>query len=155
VSCLLVPTEWPLNGVGLQILPRSTVVAPSSDGPAFSRMVLRRLVEEVFLLRTPDLRGELFLSVCKYAFTQLDHKDLLHDPLSYVRTQTTSLVLTLLRDKPEQEQNLLRLLVNKLVCVKLGRLIVYSNLFHRVTWKSRFHLVSHTTFSNSSKRTHL
>ena len=36
------------------------------------------------------------------------------DPLSYIRTQTLSLIFTLLRDKPEQEQNLLRLLVNKL-----------------------------------------
>ncbi|KAG7085891.1 hypothetical protein E1B28_003425 [Marasmius oreades] len=36
------------------------------------------------------------------------------DPLPYVRIQTMSLIFTLLRDKPEQEQNLLRLLVNKL-----------------------------------------
>jgi ribosome biogenesis protein MAK21 len=36
------------------------------------------------------------------------------DPLSYIRTQTITLLFTLLRDKPEQEQNLLRLLVNKL-----------------------------------------
>jgi ribosome biogenesis protein MAK21 len=37
------------------------------------------------------------------------------DPLPYVRTQALSLIFTLLRDKPEQEHNLLRLLVNKLV----------------------------------------
>ena len=37
------------------------------------------------------------------------------DPLVYVRMQTLSLIFTLLRDKSEQEQNLLRLLVNKLV----------------------------------------
>ena len=49
----------------------------------------------------------------------------MHDPLSYVRTQTISLVFTLLRDKPEQEQNLLRLLVNKLVCVELDEPIVF------------------------------
>lgn len=37
------------------------------------------------------------------------------DPLPYVRTQALSFIATLLREKPEQEQNLLRLLVNKLV----------------------------------------
>ncbi|EJD02239.1 CBF-domain-containing protein [Fomitiporia mediterranea MF3/22] len=36
------------------------------------------------------------------------------DPLPYVRLQAIALIFTLLRDKPEQEQNLLRLLVNKL-----------------------------------------
>ncbi|KIJ40346.1 hypothetical protein M422DRAFT_174030 [Sphaerobolus stellatus SS14] len=36
------------------------------------------------------------------------------DPLPYVRTQAMNLIFQLLRDKPEQEQNLLRLLVNKL-----------------------------------------
>ncbi|KAH8117031.1 CBF-domain-containing protein [Phellopilus nigrolimitatus] len=36
------------------------------------------------------------------------------DPLPYVRLQTMSLIFTLLREKSEQEQNLLRLLVNKL-----------------------------------------
>ncbi|KAG5650340.1 hypothetical protein H0H81_012561, partial [Sphagnurus paluster] len=36
------------------------------------------------------------------------------DPLPYVRTQALTLIFGLLRDKPEQEQNLLRLLVNKL-----------------------------------------
>ncbi|KAG6888162.1 hypothetical protein C0995_010173 [Termitomyces sp. Mi166 len=35
-------------------------------------------------------------------------------PLQYIRTQSLTLIFTLLRDKPEQEQNLLRLLVNKL-----------------------------------------
>ena len=37
------------------------------------------------------------------------------DPLTYVRTQTLAFLATLLRAQPEQEQNLLRLLVNKLV----------------------------------------
>jgi len=37
------------------------------------------------------------------------------DPLPYVRTQAMNLIFQLLRDKPEQEQNLLRLLINKLV----------------------------------------
>ncbi|KAK7687630.1 hypothetical protein QCA50_008844 [Cerrena zonata] len=36
------------------------------------------------------------------------------DTLPYVRTQSLAFIFTLLRDKPEQEQNLLRLLVNKL-----------------------------------------
>ncbi|KAI0070805.1 CBF-domain-containing protein [Panus rudis PR-1116 ss-1] len=36
------------------------------------------------------------------------------DPLPYVRTQALGFIYALLRDKPEQEQNLLRLLVNKL-----------------------------------------
>ncbi|KAF5366355.1 hypothetical protein D9757_011459 [Collybiopsis confluens] len=51
----------------------------------------------------------------KYFFSILQiSENLSHDPLTYVRTQTLSLIFTLLRDKPEQEQNLLRLLVNKL-----------------------------------------
>ena len=37
------------------------------------------------------------------------------DPLTYVRTQTLAFLATLLHAQPEQEQNLLRLLVNKLV----------------------------------------
>ena len=37
------------------------------------------------------------------------------DTLSYVRMQSLALIATLLRSHPEQEQNLLRLLVNKLV----------------------------------------
>ncbi|KAI1789313.1 CBF-domain-containing protein [Ganoderma leucocontextum] len=36
------------------------------------------------------------------------------DPLNYVRTQTLAFLANLLRSQPEQEQNLLRLLVNKL-----------------------------------------
>lgn len=37
------------------------------------------------------------------------------DPLLYVRTQSITFIFNLLKDRPEQEQNLLRLLVNKLV----------------------------------------
>ncbi|CDZ98031.1 CAATT-binding transcription factor/60S ribosomal subunit biogenesis protein [Phaffia rhodozyma] len=37
-----------------------------------------------------------------------------HDTLPFVRTQTIRIVFQLLKDSPEQEQNLLRLLVNKL-----------------------------------------
>ncbi|PPR06506.1 hypothetical protein CVT24_002634 [Panaeolus cyanescens] len=51
----------------------------------------------------------------KYFFSVLQILETLSlDPLPYVRTQTINLLLTLLKDKPEQEQNLLRLLVNKL-----------------------------------------
>lgn len=39
---------------------------------------------------------------------------LLHDPLPFVRTQMTGFVASLLSGKPEQEQNLLRLLIDKL-----------------------------------------
>ncbi|KAK0455841.1 CBF/Mak21 family-domain-containing protein [Armillaria borealis] len=51
----------------------------------------------------------------KYFFSVLQVLEMLSlDPLPYVRTQSLNLISTLLRDKPEQEQNLLRLLVNKL-----------------------------------------
>ncbi|GAW07546.1 CBF-domain-containing protein [Lentinula edodes] len=51
----------------------------------------------------------------KYFFSILQIlENLSLDPLPYVRTQTLNLIFILLRDKPEQEQNLLRLLVNKL-----------------------------------------
>ncbi|PBK76587.1 CBF-domain-containing protein [Armillaria solidipes] len=51
----------------------------------------------------------------KYFFSVLQILEMLSlDPLAYVRTQSLNLISTLLRDKPEQEQNLLRLLVNKL-----------------------------------------
>ncbi|KIM44363.1 hypothetical protein M413DRAFT_25783 [Hebeloma cylindrosporum] len=51
----------------------------------------------------------------KYFFSILQILETLSlDPLPYVRTQTINLIFTLLRDKSEQEQNLLRLLVNKL-----------------------------------------
>ncbi|KAJ1306210.1 hypothetical protein OPQ81_010918 [Rhizoctonia solani] len=51
----------------------------------------------------------------KYFFSILQLLEPLSlDPLPYIRTQTMSLIFTLLKEKPEQEQNLLRLLVNKL-----------------------------------------
>ncbi|KAF8882268.1 CBF/Mak21 family-domain-containing protein [Infundibulicybe gibba] len=51
----------------------------------------------------------------KYFFSVLQILETLSlDPLPYVRMQSLTLIFTLLRDKPEQEQNLLRLLVNKL-----------------------------------------
>ena len=42
------------------------------------------------------------------------------DPLPYVRMQAMGLIFTLLCEKPEQEQNLLRLLVNKMVCYTIS-----------------------------------
>ncbi|PFH49158.1 hypothetical protein AMATHDRAFT_5130 [Amanita thiersii Skay4041] len=51
----------------------------------------------------------------KFFFSILQILEILSlDSLPYVRTQVINLIFTLLRDKPEQEQNLLRLLVNKL-----------------------------------------
>ncbi|KAI0083481.1 CBF/Mak21 family-domain-containing protein [Irpex rosettiformis] len=51
----------------------------------------------------------------KYFFTILQILETYSlDPLPYVRTQALAFITTLLREKPEQEQNLLRLLVNKL-----------------------------------------
>ncbi|KAJ2913545.1 hypothetical protein MD484_g6868, partial [Candolleomyces efflorescens] len=51
----------------------------------------------------------------KYFFSVLQIlENLSLDTLTYIRTQTLTLISTLLRDKPEQEHNLLRLLVNKL-----------------------------------------
>lgn len=52
----------------------------------------------------------------KYFFSMLQILETFSlDPLPYVRTQTLAFLATLLRSQPEQEQNLLRLLVNKLV----------------------------------------
>lgn len=52
----------------------------------------------------------------KYFFSILQIlENLTADPLPYVRTQALSLICNLLRNKPEQEHNLLKLLVNKLV----------------------------------------
>ncbi|THH16047.1 hypothetical protein EW146_g4548 [Bondarzewia mesenterica] len=51
----------------------------------------------------------------KYFFSFLQLLEVLSlDTLAYARMQTLTLIFTLLRDKPEQEHNLLRLLVNKL-----------------------------------------
>ncbi|KAI0256819.1 CBF/Mak21 family-domain-containing protein [Lactifluus subvellereus] len=51
----------------------------------------------------------------KYFFSYLQILEAFSlDPLPYVRTQSLNLIATLLRSNPEQEQNLLRLLVNKL-----------------------------------------
>ncbi|QRW12798.1 ribosome biogenesis protein [Ceratobasidium sp. AG-Ba] len=53
----------------------------------------------------------------KYFFSILQLLETLSlDTLPYIRTQTMSLI-TLLKEKPEQEQNLLRLLVNKLAVI--------------------------------------
>jgi hypothetical protein len=78
------------------------------------------------------------------------------DPLAYVRTQALSLTYTLLRDKPEQEHNLLRLLVNKLVSGKKSKL--WNNLLMmvpRVILKNLYVLALPITSFNSYKLTHL
>jgi ribosome biogenesis protein MAK21 len=52
----------------------------------------------------------------KYFFSVLQILETLAaDPLPYVRTQALSQISNLLQHKPEQEHNLLKLLVNKLV----------------------------------------
>ena len=71
------------------------------------------MVEEVFLLYFANFRGKLAADL--YPPQVETFQTLSLDPLLYVRTQTITLIFTLLRDNPEQEQNLLRLLVNKLV----------------------------------------
>lgn len=72
------------------------------------------MVEEVLLLLPSDTRGVTrnpfhprALLIIPQAFS--------FDPLPYVRIQSLALISTLLRSHPEQEQNLLRLLVNKFV----------------------------------------
>ncbi|KAJ7221697.1 CBF/Mak21 family-domain-containing protein [Mycena pura] len=67
----------------------------------------------------------------KYFFSVLQILETMSlDPLPYVRTQALTLIFTLLRDKPEQEQNLLRLLVNKLgdteksICSRASHLLL-------------------------------
>ncbi|OLL25567.1 hypothetical protein NEOLI_001132 [Neolecta irregularis DAH-3] len=56
---------------------------------------------------------EDFLKTFYFEYLQQIEK-LLFDPLPFVRSQVLNYVFLLLRDRPEQEQNLLRLLVNKL-----------------------------------------
>lgn len=46
------------------------------------------------------------------------------DPLPFVRNHMISYIFELLRDKPEQEQLLLRLLVNKLVSQPTGERLI-------------------------------
>ncbi|KAG5518446.1 hypothetical protein PMAC_002841 [Pneumocystis sp. 'macacae'] len=51
----------------------------------------------------------------KYYFEYLEIlENLLKDPLSFIRVRIVTYIFELIKDKPEQEQNLLRLLVNKL-----------------------------------------
>jgi hypothetical protein len=77
-------------------------------------MVLRRLVEELLLLLPSDTRGMTRNTI---SVSRVAHRSQAFslDPLPYVRMQSLALISTLLRSHPEQEQNLLRLLVNKLV----------------------------------------
>ncbi|EJT98063.1 CBF-domain-containing protein [Dacryopinax primogenitus] len=69
--------------------------------------------------------------VKKYFFSILQLLEgLLLDPLPFIRMQAMTLVAQLLKEKPEQEQNLLRLLVNKL-----------GDLERTVASKASFHLL--------------
>lgn len=79
------------------------------------------------------------------------------DPLTYVRTQTLAFLATFLRAQPEQEQNLLRLLVNKLVRTRTPSHIhvcaAIDAMLHRETQKSQYARACPTTFCRSSRRT--
>ncbi|KAG8839448.1 hypothetical protein FRC18_010928 [Serendipita sp. 400] len=55
-------------------------------------------------------------------------ESLLMDQLPYIRMQAMAFIAQLLTNKPEQEQNLLRLLVNKLVCGCLNPISMALNL---------------------------
>lgn len=85
-----------------------------------------------------------------------------HDTLPFIRTQTIRIIFQLLKDSPEQEQNLLRLLVNKLVSFVLIYFLFgrnCSSLFpslvrvNRATLIETLRLEHPTTSSNSSKPT--
>ena len=79
------------------------------------------------------------------------------DPLSYIRLQSLRHIFTLLKDSPEQEQNLLRLLVNKLVRLSLRQLFIsfiyLVYLLRRATQTNQYLPELPTTSSNSSKPT--
>jgi hypothetical protein len=78
-------------------------------------VVLRGLVEEVLLLYPSNLGGTSFAYDCVKHIPDHATQSFSLDPLAYVRTQTITFLFTLLKERPEQEHNLLRLLVNKLV----------------------------------------
>lgn len=84
--------------------------------------------EELILWTFEDwLKGWYFqvLQVIEVSpsFSRLTIQGLSMDALPFARNHMISYIFELLRDKPEQEQLLLRLLVNKLVHISLARLI--------------------------------
>lgn len=93
----------------------------------------------------------------KYFFSILQILETLSlDSLTYVRTQTLAFLTTLLRSQPEQEQNLLRLLVNKLVRPQLLPTYISSSTHHfRETPKSQHAPAPPTISSKFSKRIQL
>ncbi|KAI9168529.1 RNA-binding ribosome biosynthesis protein mak21 [Blastocladiella emersonii ATCC 22665] len=60
-------------------------------------------------------------------------EQLSHDPLVYIRSRTASVFLDMLASKPEQEQNLLKLLVNKLGDQERKLAAKASHLLHQLT----------------------
>jgi len=116
LKCVLLSSAHArFHHVTTQALPRPGTATPRCHRSAPHHLVLRRLVEEVLLLLPSDTRGitrNPLLSPPPLTVLQAFSLD----PLPYVRMQSLGLITTLLRSNPEQEQNLLRLLVNKLVC---------------------------------------
>jgi len=75
------------------------------------------------------------------------------DPLAHPRTLAVLHLSNLLRDKPEQESNILRLLVNKLVrdLSPLYEFLAYCAAIYRVILNAGSHRKLRTTFSKFSK----
>ena len=74
------------------------------------------------------------------------------DTLPYVRMQALTFIYQLLRERPEQEHNLLRLLINKLVRSSLPYTYTHADMIRerRVTRTKPSAPAHPTTSSNSS-----
>ncbi len=77
-------------------------------------MDVRRLVQEVHLFATPILEVGRSLAFW-WLSSSFGMQRLSLDILPCIRTQGAALILILLKDRPEQEQNIFRALVSKLV----------------------------------------
>lgn len=78
------------------------------------------------------------------------------DPLPHPRTQAVMHLSSLLRDKPEQESNILRLLVNKLVSTVVDTSLCSPDIglfARRATRTDRLRQRRRITFSRFSRRT--
>jgi len=139
----------------LQIFPRPAVVAPSSDGPAFARMVLRRLVKEVFLLCASDIRGELVQLVLKYAFVRLEHRTYCTILFRMFERKPSVLCLRCCETNLNKNRTYCDCLSINLYVPTLAGRSGYLNMLYRATSRSQSLLVSRTTFSNSSKHIRL
>ncbi|EIN04447.1 CBF-domain-containing protein [Punctularia strigosozonata HHB-11173 SS5] len=106
----------------------------------------------------------------KYFFSVIQIMETLSlDPLPYVRTQALSQIAALLRSQPEQEQNLLRLLVNKLgdsdrtICSRASHHVLQLLQAHpsmklvvvREAVSRMFHTALSSSASATSKSTHI